>query len=60
MQLESVHFLCPGDRVAHVDGREGEVTEAFALWALVRWDGAAEEEVEQLDPDIAVTVRAAA
>lgn len=59
MQLESAHYMRRGDLVRHAGGRTGEVVEAFALWATVRWDDDfREEEVEQLDPMILVTDRA--
>jgi hypothetical protein len=58
-QLESRHFLQPGDGVQHLDGRLGRVLDAFALYAVVEWDGGAEQEVDQLDPMVWVTERAA-
>ena len=58
-QLESRHFLKPGDAVQHLRGHTGTVVEAFALYAVVRWEDGREEEVEQLDPRVFVTERAA-
>ena len=58
-QQESRHFLKTGDAVQHVDGRVGTVGEAFALYAVVRWEDGREEEVDQLDPRVFVTERAA-
>ena len=58
-QLESRHFLKAGDAVQHVGGRTGTVGEAFALYAVVRWEDGREEEVDQLDPRVFVTERAA-
>lgn len=58
MQLESAHFLRRGDLVRHAAGREGSVVDAMALYAVVRWDGGTQDEVEQLDPQILVTERA--
>ena len=58
-QTESRHFLLGGDLVEHIAGRSGTVLEAFALFARVRWDDGNEEEVDQLDPRVAVTERAA-
>ena len=57
-QLESRHFYNAGDTVQHLTGREGLVLESFALWAVIRWDDGAQEEVEQLDPSISVIERA--
>jgi hypothetical protein len=57
-QTESRHFLKPGDTVQHVGGGAGHVVEAFALYAVVRWDDGRQEEVDQLDPRVAVTERA--
>lgn len=56
--MESRHFLKSGDAVEHVDGRPGTVTDSFALYAVVRWDDGREEEVDQLDPRVSVTLRA--
>jgi hypothetical protein len=58
-QLESRHFLKTGDTVQHVAGRTGTVLEAFALYAVVRWEEGRDEEVDQLDPRVFVTERAA-
>ncbi len=58
MQLESAHFLRTGDEVRHADGRTGRVLESMTLFAVVRWELGGEEEVEQLDPRVAVTERA--
>ncbi|MFL5382185.1 MAG: hypothetical protein ACJ8GN_06690 [Longimicrobiaceae bacterium] len=58
-QLESRHFLKAGDAVQHVGGRTGTVVEAFALYAVVRWEDGRQEEVDQLDPRVFVTERAA-
>jgi hypothetical protein len=58
-QLESRHFLKPGDTVQHVGGGMGTVLESFALYAVVRWEDGRREEVDQLDPAVFVTERAA-
>jgi hypothetical protein len=58
-QLESRHFLQPGDRVQRLDGRTGSVADAFALYAVVEWDEEGRQEVDQLDPTVWVTERAA-
>jgi hypothetical protein len=58
-QLESRHFLNTGDSVQHVSGRTGTVLEGFALYARVRWEDGREQEVDQLDPAVFVTERAA-
>lgn len=58
VQLESRHFFKAGDVVQHVSGRMGEVRDALALYARVRWDDGREEEVDQLDPAIVVVERA--
>lgn len=57
-QLESVHYLRSGDEVRHQDGRTGRVQDALTLYAVVRWDGGAQEEVDQLDPRVFVVERA--
>jgi hypothetical protein len=57
-QLESRHFFRTGDTVQHLAGGEGLVVEAFALWAVVRWDDGRQVEVDQLDPAISVLERA--
>ncbi|HET7463933.1 MAG TPA: hypothetical protein VFJ82_21940 [Longimicrobium sp.] len=58
IQSESRHFLKAGDLVEHVAGRAGTVLESYALYALVRWDDGAQEEIDQLDPAVSVTERA--
>ena len=58
-QLESRHFLHTGDVVQRQDGATGRVVEGLALYAVVRWDDGKEEEVDQLDPRVSVTERAA-
>ena len=58
IQSESRHFLKDGDLVEHVAGRAGTVLEAFALYAVVRWDDGGHEEIDQLDPTVSVTERA--
>ena len=58
-QSESRHYLKQGDAVEHVLGRSGVVLESFALYAVVRWDDGRQEEVDQLDPAVFVTERAA-
>jgi len=57
-QLESRHFLKQGDTVQHVGGRAGTVLEAYALYAVVRWEDGGREEVDQLDPAVSVLERA--
>ena len=59
MQLESAHFMRTGDEVRHADGRSGRVVQSLTLWAVVAWDEDGEQEVEQLDPRVTVTERAA-
>jgi len=56
--MESRHFLKSGDQVEHIAGHTGVVLEGFALFAVVRWDDGSQEEVDQLDPRVAVTERA--
>lgn len=58
IQSESRHFLKAGDLVEHVAGRAGAVLESYALFAVVRWDDGAQEEIDQLDPTVSVTERA--
>lgn len=58
IQSESRHFLKAGDLVEHVAGRAGAVLESYALFAVVRWDDGAHEEIDQLDPTVSVTERA--
>lgn len=58
-QLESRHFFRARDAVQRRDGREGEVVEAWALYARIRWEGGGEEEVDQFDPRIVVLQRSA-
>jgi hypothetical protein len=58
VQLESRHYFLRGDVVQHLSGRVGEVVDALALYAVIRWDDGREEEVDQLDPAITVTERA--
>jgi hypothetical protein len=59
IQSESRHFLKAGDLVEHLSGRAGTVLEAYALYAVVRWDDGGQEEIDQLDPSVSVTERAA-
>lgn len=58
-QLESRHFLKQGDAVQHIGGRHGVVLESYALYAVIRWEDGRQEEVDQLDPAVSVTERAA-
>jgi hypothetical protein len=58
VQLESRHFFMPRDVVRTLSGVVGEVVEAMALYAVVRWEDGREEEVDQLDPHITVVERA--
>ena len=58
IQSESRHFLKAGDLVEHVAGRAGTVLESYALYAVVRWDDGAQEEIDQLDPTVSVSERA--
>jgi hypothetical protein len=58
-QLESRHFLKTGDAVQHIGGRAGVVLESYALYAVIRWDDGRQDEVDQLDPTVSVTARAA-
>lgn len=58
VQLESRHFFMARDTVRSHAGTLGEVVEAMALYALVRWEDGREEEVDQLDPRITVVERA--
>jgi len=57
--MESRHYLRAGDVVQHLAGKTGTVVESFALYALVRWEDGAQQEVDQLDPAVSVTERAA-
>ena len=57
--LESRHFYLTGDVVQRLDGTEGRVLEGMALWAVIRWEDGREEELDQLDPTVWVTERAA-
>lgn len=59
VQLESRHFFMARDVVQHLSGAVGEVREALALYAVIRWEDGREEEVDQLDPRITVIERAA-
>jgi len=58
VQLESRHFFLARDTVQSAAGVMGEVVEAMALYAVVRWEDGREEEVDQLDPWITVVERA--
>jgi hypothetical protein len=58
VQLESRHFYMARDTVRNAAGVVGEVVEAMALYAVVRWEDGREEEVDQLDPWITVVERA--
>ena len=58
VQLESRHFFLARDTVQNAAGVTGEVLEAMALYAVVRWEDGREEEVDQLDPWITVVERA--
>jgi len=58
IQSESRHFLKAGDQVEHVAGRAGSVLESYALYAVIRWDDGAQEEIDQLDPTVSVSERA--
>lgn len=58
VQLESRHFFMARDTVRNAAGVVGEVVEAMALYAVVRWEDGREEEVDQLDPWITVIERA--
>jgi hypothetical protein len=57
-QLESRHFYRSGDVVERLNGALGTVVESYALWAVISWEGGAQEEVDQLDPTISVLERA--
>lgn len=59
-QLESRHFFQPGDVVRSLDGRQGTVDEAWALYARIRWEDGSAAEVDQFDPEVVVLRRAAA
>jgi hypothetical protein len=58
VQLESRHYFMARDTVQNAAGVLGEVVEAMALYAVVRWEDGREEEVDQLDPWITVVERA--
>lgn len=58
VQLESRHFFMARDTVRSLTGLVGEVVESRALYAVIRWEDGREEEVDQLDPRIAVVERA--
>ena len=57
-QLESKHFFRIGDTVRSDDGRFGRVVESSTLYAIIEWDFAAREEIEQFDPRVVVVERA--
>jgi hypothetical protein len=57
-QLESRHFYRTGDRVQDRDGREGQVLQAWSLYAEIRWTDGTQEEVDQFEPKIVVVERA--
>lgn len=57
--MESRHYLLAGDVVQHLAGKVGTVVESFALYAVVRWEDGAQQEVDQLDPSVSVTERGA-
>jgi hypothetical protein len=57
-QLESPHFFRRGDSVRNIDGREGTISEAWALFAEIMWDNGIREEVEQFDSRVVVMQRA--
>ena len=57
-QIESHHYFITGDTLQRADGQLGVVTEASALYALVRWDDGRREELDQFDPQITVVRRA--
>lgn len=56
-QLESRHFFRDNDRVQHIDGRQGLVTEGQSLFAMVEWEDGERGEVEQFDPAVVVLER---
>ena len=56
-QLESPHFFRDGDRVRASDGLIGEVTDSFALYAMIRWEDGKVVELEQFDADVVVIDR---
>lgn len=58
LQLESRHFFMARDTVRSLAGEVGEVVESRALYAVIRWEDGRQEEVDQLDPRIAVVERA--
>lgn len=59
-QLESQHFFRSGDEVRGDDGRDGRVLDASALYATIEWDPGIRTEIDQFNPRVVVTHRAAA
>lgn len=58
-QLESQHFFRTGDEVRGDDGRSGRVLEASPLYATIEWEAGIRTEIDQFDPRVVVTERAA-
>lgn len=56
-QLESKHFFRIGDSVRSAEGHFGLVIESSTLYAVIEWDFAAREEIDQFDPRVVVVER---
>jgi hypothetical protein len=56
-QAESRHFFRVHDSVEDPDGRGGVVVRGSALYATVRWRDGEEQELEQFDARVVVTLR---
>ncbi len=56
-QLESRHYFKSSDTVRHFDGRSGEVVESYALYAVIAWSEGGQEEFDQFDSAVEVTLR---
>jgi hypothetical protein len=56
-QAESRHFFRIHDTVEDTGGRSGVVLRGSALYATIRWLDGEEQELEQFDPRVVVTIR---
>ena len=56
-QLESRHFFRAGDLVRSLDGRTGQVIEAWTLYVVVEWSDGGRGDVEQFDETVFVEER---
>lgn len=57
-QTESQHFFRGGDSVRSIDGVDGAVVEASALFAVIEWSDGRRQELDQFDPYVVVLHRA--